>query len=90
MVSVALVLSERGDLLSDPLIEVTGIPENDVTGNSIEQTAYDAVLEALRSMPRGRRRDPEAVTEAARRAVRAAVAAAWKKKPTCHIHVVTV
>jgi ribonuclease J len=48
------------------------------------------VLDALESMPRARRRDPEAVAEAARRAVRSAVGAAWNKKPMCHVHVLTV
>ena len=41
-------------------------------------------------MPRARRRDPDAVAEAARRAVRAAIGAAWSKKPMCHVHVLTV
>jgi ribonuclease J len=41
-------------------------------------------------MPRGRRRDPEAVAEALRQAVRAALAAAWNKKPACHVHVLEV
>jgi len=48
------------------------------------------VVEALGSMPRARRRDPEAVAEAVRRAVRAALSAAWNKKPTCHVHVLEV
>ena len=38
-------------------------------------------------MPRPRRRDPDAVAEAVRRAVRAALAAHWNKKPICHVHV---
>jgi ribonuclease J len=41
-------------------------------------------------MPRGRRRDPEAVAEALRQAIRAALGAAWNKKPTCHVHVLEV
>jgi len=41
-------------------------------------------------MPRGRRRDPDSVAEAARRAVRAAVGSAWNKKPMCHVHVLIV
>ena len=53
----------------------------------IEDIAYDAALEAFESMPRARRCDPEAVVEAVRRAARAAVSAAWNKKPTCHVHV---
>jgi hypothetical protein len=30
------------------------------------------------------------VAEAIRRAVRAALSAAWNKKPTCHVHVIEV
>jgi ribonuclease J len=48
------------------------------------------VLEAFNSMPKARRRDPDAVAEALRRAVRAALGAAWKKKPICHVHVLTL
>ena len=90
IVSVALALTERGELIGDPEIECTGIPEKDADGNLIARQAFDAVLEAIDSMPRARRRDPEAVAEAARRAVRAAVGSAWRKKPMCHVHVLTV
>jgi ribonuclease J len=41
-------------------------------------------------MPRARRRDPDAVAESLRRAVRAAIRSAWNKKPICHVHVLTV
>ena len=60
------------------------------SGAPIAQLAYDAVLEAFDSMPNPRRRDPDAVAEALRRAVRAAIGSAWKKKPICHVHVLTV
>jgi ribonuclease J len=90
VVSVSLAVSDRGELLSDPAITLTGIPETDAKGERIEDIAYDAALEAFESMPRGRRRDPEAVTEAVRRAVRAALASTWNKKPTCHVHVLEV
>jgi ribonuclease J len=71
-------------------VELTGIPETDRDGNLIARLAFDAVIEAFDSMPRPRRRDPDAVAEAARRAVRAAIGAAWNKKPMCHVHVLTV
>ena len=90
IVSVALALTERGELVGDPEIELTGIPEKDADGNLIAELALEAVLDAIDSMPRARRRDPDAVAEAARRAVRAAVGAAWNKKPMCHVHVLTV
>ncbi len=90
IVSVALAVTDKGELVGDPEIELTGIPETDAGGTLIARIAYDAVLEAFESMPRPRRRDPDAVAEAARRAVRAALAAVWRKKPICHVHVLTI
>jgi ribonuclease J len=90
VVSVALAISERGELVADPEITLTGIPEADAQGQRIEDIAYEAAVEALESMPRGRRRDPEAVAEAVRRAIRASLSAVWNKKPTCHVHVLEV
>ena len=54
------------------------------------EVAENAVLETLESLPRASRRDPDAVAEAVRRAVRAAVAERWGKKPMCQVHVLTV
>ena len=90
VVSIALAVSDRGELVADPAVGLTGVPDADAQGHRIEDIAYDAVLEAFESMPRARRRDPEAVTEAVRRAVRAALSSAWNKKPTCHVHVLEV
>ena len=87
---MALALSERGDLAADPEVELVGIPDVNADGDSMNEIAYDAVLEAFESMPRARRRDADAVAEAARRAVRSAIGAAWNKKPMCHVHVLTV
>jgi ribonuclease J len=87
VVSIALAVSRRGDLVGDPEVRTTGIPEADTHGIRIEDIAYDAAVEAFESMPRPARRDPDAVAEAVRRAIRAALANAWNKKPTCHVHV---
>jgi ribonuclease J len=90
IVSVAIAMSDRGELLADPEVTLTGVPELDAQGSRIEDLAYDAAVEALESMPRARRRDPDAVAESLRRAVRAAIRSAWNKKPICHVHVLTV
>jgi ribonuclease J len=90
VVSVALAISERGELVADPAVTLTGIPDADAHGQRVEDIAYDAAVEAFESMPRARRRDPEAVAEAVRRAIRAAVSLAWNKKPSCHVHVLEV
>ena len=90
VVSVALALNARGELIGDPAVTLTGVPEADARGHKIEDIAYDAAIEAYESMPRARRRDPDAVAEAVRRAIRGALSAAWNKKPTCHVHVLEV
>jgi ribonuclease J len=90
VVSVALVLSDKGQLLADPEIELIGIPETDAGGRSMADVARDTIEEAFESLPKPRRRDPDEVAEAVRRAVRSAIAERWNKKPVCHVHVVSV
>jgi ribonuclease J len=90
MVSVALAVNARGDLIGDLRVRLTGTPEAGTLGRRTEELAYDAAVEAFESMPRARRRDPDALAEAIRNAVRAALSAVWNKKPTCHVHVLEV
>jgi ribonuclease J len=89
-ISVAVAITDRGELVDDVSLDLIGIPERDRDGRLIEETVRDAILETLESLPRGRRRDADAVAEAVRRAIRAAVAQRWGKKPMCHVHVLTV
>jgi ribonuclease J len=90
IVSVALALGDKGLLVADPEIELVGIPETDAGGASMAEIVRDAVEQAFDSMPKPRRRDPESVAEAVRRAVRGAIGQRWNKKPLCHVHVLTV
>jgi ribonuclease J len=90
IVTIALAVSEKGQLLANPEIELMGIPERDAEGEEMGEIVYGAVEETFQSLPNPRRRDPDAVAEAIRRAVRAAVAQHWGKKPICHVHVLTV
>ncbi len=90
IVSVALALSEKGVLVADPEIELVGIPDTDAAGRSMTEIARDAVEDAFEALPKPRRRDPDAVAEAVRRAVRSAIGGRWNKKPICHVHVLTV
>ena len=90
IVSVALVVSETGALMADPEIELIGVPETDAGGRPMAEITRDAVEEALATLPKPRRRDPDEVAEAIRRAVRSAIAERWNKKPICHVHVLSV
>jgi ribonuclease J len=89
-VSVALAVTDKGELVDDPSLDMIGIPERDRDGGSIHDAAYDAIVETIDSLPRARKRDPDAIGEAVKRAVRAAVAQRWGKKPMCYVHVLTV
>ncbi len=87
MVSVALVINDKGQLLADPEVELIGIPEKTADGASMDDIAYNAVVETFDTLPKPRRRDPDSVDEAIRRGVRAAVAQHWRKKPNVIVHV---
>jgi hypothetical protein len=79
MVSVALAVDDNGVLAADPELELIGIPESDASGEPMAEIALAAVEEAFASLPKPRRRDPESVAEAVRRAVRSAIAERWNK-----------
>lgn len=84
-VSVSLVLSDKGVLLAEPEIALTGIPAVDREGTPFEDIARDAVIGTIDSLPKPKRKDQALVSEAVRRAVRAAVNQAWGKKPICSV-----
>lgn len=89
-ISIALALTEKGELAADPSIDLIGIPDKGRSGADIEDIAYEAIAETFASLPRARRRDPDSVAEAVRRGVRSAIAEQWGKKPMCYVHVLTV
>ncbi len=84
-VAVSLVLSEKGVLLADPEVALTGLPATDTHGTSFETIARDAAIGTIESIPKPRRKDQALVSEAVRRSVRAAVNQAWGKKPMCQV-----
>jgi ribonuclease J len=90
IVSVALALTEQGQLLADPDIELTGLPETNIMGENLDEIVYDAVVDTVKNLPRGHKRDPDAIAESVSRAVRSTVAREWDKKPMCHVHVLIV
>jgi ribonuclease J len=87
LISVALAIDEKGNLLADPEVELLGIPDNTADGDPMDTVAYNAVVETFDSLPKPRRRDPDSVAEAIRRGVRAAVGQHWRKKPNVTVHV---
>jgi len=84
-VSVAVVLDDRGDQAVAPVVSLFGLPDTDDRGEPFDDIVEAAVDGTLASIPRPRRRDPEVVAEAVRRAVRSAVNERWGKKPLCDV-----
>ncbi|WP_436641811.1 ribonuclease J [Microbaculum sp. FT89] len=90
LVGVALAVNDRGDLVGDVEVELDGVPERDGKNEPFLEIVHDAVEKVMAGMPRARRRDPDALEDSIRRAVRNAVMAGWGKKPVCHVFVVAV
>ena len=90
IVSVAIAMTEKGALAGYPEVELIGLPETDAGGTALAEVARRAVEEGFETLPKPRRRDPDEVAESLRRAVRAAIAERWGKKPICHVHVIVV
>jgi len=89
-VAVNVVLDSRYEFQDDPEIVPFGLPEFDNEGEDMADTLYDAVLGAVESIPRARRKDLGALRESIRRAVRGTANEAWGKKPIVTVFVTKV
>jgi ribonuclease J len=89
-VTVALALSDKGEIVSEPDVKFSGLPLRTTDGRAMDDVIADAALLVLEGLPKPKRRDPDAVETAVERAVRSAVNAVWGKKPVCHVIVLVV
>jgi ribonuclease J len=85
VVIVSLAMNRKGEMLSEPLVVLDGVPAEDAGGEPMSEIVMDAVEGVFKSTPPARRRDVEMLTEAIRRSVRAAVCDAWGKKPVAKV-----
>ena len=90
IVSVALAIDERGEVIGEPAVDIMGLPNRGRSGEPLLDTVVDTVNRTLNGLSRGKMKDSEAVENAVDRAVRSAVNEAWGKKPACHVQVVEV
>jgi ribonuclease J len=90
IVSVALAIDPRGEVVGEPAFEISGLPLRTRDGRSFEDVIEDAIYSVIDSLPKAKRRDPDSVETAIERGVRGLVNEAWGKKPTCHVNVVLV
>lgn len=87
---VSLAMTDKGEMVDHPQVELIGVPEKDGAGEDIAQDVYDMVVDTFAQLPRARRRDSDSVAESIRRAVRASVAAVWGKKTLVVVQVLSV
>ena len=90
IVVAALMLGKKGELIGEPDCIIDGVPFETGAGDSMEDVVLDAVDGTLESIPPARSKDVELVRDAVRRAVRAAVAQEWGKKPVVKVIVTRV
>jgi ribonuclease J len=88
IVAVAIALDPKGQLVGEPDAVLDGVPYETEDGGAMEDVVLDAVEGTLKSIPPQRRRNPDLVEEAVRRAVRSAVDQAWGKKPIVKVMVI--
>ena len=82
---IALVVNRAGDLLDDPNVVLLGLPDTDDDGEPMEDVVLKAVRGAVKSIPKGRRKDKDLIGEAARKAARAEILEVWGKKTLCKV-----
>ncbi len=80
-VSISVIVNKHHELIVDPQVVCIGIPATDHRGEDIEDIVYDAVVAAIESIPRARRKDLDLIEDATRKAARAAIRKIWGKKP---------
>jgi ribonuclease J len=85
IVIVSLCMSRRGELLGEPQAVLDGVPAETAEGEDMLDVVLDAIDGTWRSIPGPKRKSADLVSEAIRRAVRAAVAQVWGKKPICKV-----
>ncbi|MEL6921741.1 MAG: MBL fold metallo-hydrolase RNA specificity domain-containing protein, partial [Pseudomonadota bacterium] len=80
-VAVSIVLDKNLEIATEPQVVAIGIPLKDVAGEDFEDQLYEAVVGAIESMPRSRRKDLDTVEDGVSRAIRAKARDLWGKKP---------
>jgi ribonuclease J len=85
IVVVAFMLGRKGEIMGEPDCIIDGVPFETEAGDSMEDVVLDAVDGTFESIPPARRKDVELVRDAVSRAVRAAVAQEWGKKPVVKV-----
>lgn len=85
IVIVSICVSHHGEVLGEPQAVFDGVPDEMADGEAMLDVVLDAINGTLKSVPAKRRKTSNLISEAVRRAVRAAVGNVWGKKPICKV-----
>ncbi|MDF2371691.1 MAG: ribonuclease J [Rhizobiaceae bacterium] len=80
-IAVNVLLNSKNELIRDPSVSAFGLPQEDENGALMKDCLVEAAINAIGSIPKGRRKDLDVVRESVRRAVRSAARNVWGKKP---------
>jgi ribonuclease J len=90
-IGVALAIDERGQLASGPDVRQAGLPEDrEYSTEDFLDGLAEAAEQAFDRMGKRERKDPDAVEEIVRRAVRREATKIWGKKPIVDVIVLEV
>jgi len=86
-VTMSIILDKQYEIAVDPQLASYGLPQIKIGSDELDDLLYDAAVSAVESIPRGRRKNLDAVEEAASKAIRAVARNQWGKKPMVTIFV---
>jgi ribonuclease J len=90
VVSIAIALDEKGEVVTDPEVMLLGLPAKNDQDELMLELIQDIVDDCLDNLAVKKRRDPDAVKNAVERAVKSAINQEWGKKPICLVMVMVV
>ena len=90
IVSIAIAVNDKGEVAGDPDVVFTGLPARGKENRSLDEVIDAAMFSTIDHLPRGKRRDADALSTAVEKAVQKAVYSAWGKRPIVHVMVVEI
>ena len=90
LISASVLLDEEDYSLFDMSAEAHGVPQEVTAPDEPEDIILKAIKGTIVSLPKKKRRDEGAATEAVRRAIRAEFNRLWGKKPVVVVHLIYV
>jgi ribonuclease J len=90
VIACAIVVDERGEIMTDPEIELCGFPEATVQGETFQTHLENALDDILDNLSKARLRDPDLLRETAYKTLRGKANMLWGKKPVVMVQILVV